>query len=111
MSNFINSSEYKEAFEAYQKKVYKDILNPINIIITKSNKNYDNVYLFYDQKKVQDIFNIFLKEYESDGDLNLHLGYDTPALVSYNFMGVSYKAIWLWYDGETCQIPIQFNKT
>jgi hypothetical protein len=104
---FEKSVQYKEALQEYQKAVFKDCLNPKNVII----KEDDEVYLFYVQDKVDDVFKVLCEEYrkqhgEDDDDRTsfpVSLGSQEPTITLYYFMDVPYRAIFLWYDH--CEVP------
>jgi hypothetical protein len=108
MTNFENSPEYKKAIEEYRQKTFALVFNPTNVIIT--GRLADEVFLFYPQNNVKEIFDILLKEYNQQDNgcitgSGLHLGFDKPTLVDFKFMGITYKAIFLWYDNENDFIP------
>lgn len=102
--NFHNSEIYKKALKEYQDKIYGEILKPLHVIVIDS----DEVYLFYNPLIVNDIFNKLVESYNDDeSDFPIQLGYETPRLEIINFMGVSHKAIKLWYDN--CDLPRNFE--
>ena len=99
--SFKESKLYKEALEKYQLEIFNSILNPINIIVYW----WDTVYLFYNQKIIEDVFNQMIKIYEDNNNdietnFPVHLWYEKPELKTTTFMWVQYKAIILWYDKE-----------
>lgn len=57
----------------------------------------DCTYVFTDNPE-QDIEKI--KELYSDEERNGYMGYDTPELVEYTFLGNKHKAILFWHDNE-----------
>ena len=113
--SFEKSKLYHEAKNQYVQDTYKELLNPINII--REGASADTVYLFYAPENIDAIYEIFRKfyevteeEYEGDPELTIHLGYNLPCRVDYEFMGNKYKAIQLWYDACPDQIPTEFIK-
>lgn len=112
--SFENSKQYLEAKQQWIEETYKDLLNPTNVIIC----NEDEVYLFYPQDKVEDIFKTFCNirarreeawENNTTPELDIYIGCDEPKLENYTFMGKTYKAIYLWYDNYTDAIPDKFQ--
>lgn len=108
-TTFQKSEIYKKALAEYQEKIYWAILKPIHVIVVDN----DEVYLFYNQTIVQDIFNKLTEiyniqhEWEEESDFPESLGYEEPNLETITFMWVQYKAIKLWYDN--CDLPERFE--
>lgn len=81
--------------EVNQKIIMKGI-KVLNKIYDPFNKS---IYLFTLNPK-KDI-NIFIKEYENeDGNSRVNLGFETPELSKYMFLGVEYECVSLWFDNE-----------
>mgnify|MGYP003494043786 CR=1 FL=1 len=107
-TSFEKSELYKKALKEYQDKIYWEILKPLHVIII----NEDEVYLFYNQNIVQDIYiklkDIYNKQHEDEiTDFPISLWYDYPELRDITFMGNKYKVIYLWYDN--CEVPKYFK--
>lgn len=107
---FEESEIYKQAKQKFIEATYAEILRPF---VIRDGKYADTVFLFYPKDKVQEIYKILVDEYElaqedKDTQLNLNLGCSVPELTTYNFMGIEYKAIMLWYDGYPEAIPNNF---
>lgn len=103
MSNFEKSEIYKKALAEYQEKVYWQILKPLHVIVIDE----DEVYLFYPQSLVLEIFAILKEKYKDRWDFTTNLGYQEPEIRNIKFMWVEYKTIYLWYDN--CEVPRQFE--
>lgn len=58
------------------------------------------VYLFTDEpeKDIETLKNAYEKRDEED--FEFPLGYETPELTEYTFLGEKYKCISLWFDNE-----------
>ena len=102
MMSFEKSKEYKEAHDKYTQELYKDLLNPINII-----KNWDEMYLFYDQERVEDLVKKLIELYKVRYDdeswspeFPRNLWCSEPTIQEYEFMGIGYKSIVLRFDWE-----------
>lgn len=108
MTTFEQTDIYKKALKEYQDKIYWEILKPLHSII----QNEDEVYLFYNQLIIKDIYiklkDIYNKEREDEQtDFPISLWYQEPELKDVTFMWNKYKAISLWYDN--CDVPNQFK--
>ena len=57
----------------------------------------DSTYVFTENPEV-DIVEV--KRMYEDEDRENYMGYETPRLVDYEFLGKKYKAIWFWHDNE-----------
>ena len=104
VTNFENSEIYKKARKEYQDKIYWAILKPMHSIIIDE----DEVYLFYVQWIVDDIFNQLNEIYEKDdNDFPISLWYENPVIETIVFMWTKYRVIKLWYDN--CEVPNVFK--
>lgn len=100
---FEKSEIYKKALSEYQEKVYWEILKPLHVIIVDN----DQVYLFYNQAHVLEIFAILKEKYDDRWDFPISLWYENPKIRTIKFMWTEYKVIQLWYDN--CDVPKQFE--
>jgi len=50
------------------------------------------------------------KAYEEDEEFEFPLGYKTPELTDYTFLGNKYQCISLWFDNEDVPVPEFFDK-
>lgn len=107
-TNFKNSNIYKKALLEYQKEVYGKLLKPLHSIVIDD----DEVYLFYEQDIVNDVFeqikDIFIKDRnDEETNFTVNLWYEEPRLDNIIFMWLQYKVIALWYDN--CEVPQAFK--
>jgi hypothetical protein len=102
---FEDSTEYKKAKEEYNKRVFKNVLNPELVLPEIGYSCFDVLYLFYDSKYIDQIFSLFKQEFEyvEDGDgltLPIHIGFQEPKLEKKYIFGEERKCIMLWYDKQ-----------
>lgn len=115
MEQFENSPEYNKAQEDYKRRIYNNLLTPELIIPDVSWSSFDTLYLFYDDNSIEEIFNLFLLEwenYENDNEeiLPILIGCQKPMIERKHIFGKERKYIILWYDSEEETLIEQLNK-